>query len=408
MQSRTTTDVVVTGALDAFRSGQFVLILDDVATEETGYLMCAASAADAAQVNFLATHARGLICLAMSQERVQKLELAPMNDEDGESIPFTVSIEAATGVSTGISAGDRARTIEVAIDADSGPDDVVSPGHLFPVCVAPGGVLYVPSIAAVGVDMAELAGMEHDSGVYSQVLSESGELANEEELERLAKDHGVELVRLSQIIRYRMARECFVRKIESFSIDTKSGPAEVSIWLNELDGNRHVLLARGVAAPDESGLVPVVRMHSQCLTGDVFQSQRCDCGQQLSTALDQFSVEDNAAILYLRQEGRGIGLVNKLKAYVLQDQGRDTVEANVELGHPADARDYGVGAQILLAAGYKRVRLMTNNPMKIDDLKAYGVEVSERVPMVPKETEANRRYLEVKRDKLGHMLESLS
>jgi len=408
MQSSLTTDTVVTDALEAFRSGRFVLIVDDASSELSGSLMCAASAADAEHVNFLATHARGLICLAMTAKRVQELELFCMDSDDGNSIPFTVSIEAATGVSTGISAGDRARTVEVAIDPESGPDDVVSPGHLFPVRVAPGGVLNVPSIAAAGVDMAALLTLEADSGVYSQILSESGELANEIELEALSEKHELSMVRLSQIIRYRMARECVVTPSESFAIDTRHGPATVTIWTNELDGNHHVLMSRGVADPGPDAPAPVVRMHSQCLTGDVFRSQRCDCGQQLEAALEQFSVESNAAILYLRQEGRGIGLVNKLKAYALQDRGRDTVEANVELGFSPDDRDYGIGAQILMAAGYNRVRLMTNNPMKLSDLQVFGIDVTERVAMSPQTTSANRRYLEVKRDKLGHLLESLS
>ena len=396
-------------ALESFRKGHFILLLDDTQQEPTGALVCAAIAADSVHVNFLATHARGLICLALPAERVDALGLRRMGS-DGQTDKtafYTVSIEAATGVSTGISAADRARTIAVAIDEKSGPDDVVSPGHLFPVRVPPGGVLAVPSMVAAALDLARLAECNNVTSVYSQMLAQSGELANSEELESFATDHGVPIVRMTSVIRMRMERECLVRRLEKFAVPTQFGDVEVSLWTNIMDGNHHVLVGRGAPNPPDDQPAPVVRMHSQCLTGDVFGSQRCDCGDQLAMALSRFREEPNAAILYLRQEGRGIGLVNKLKAYALQDRGRDTVEANLELGFAPDNRDYGIGAQILLAAGYERVRLMTNNPMKLGDMQAFGIHVEERIPMATVPNDANRNYLEVKRDKLGHLLDHL-
>jgi len=396
-------------ALESFRQGHFILLLDDTKQEQTGALVCAASAANSDRVNFLATHARGLICLALSAERVDELGLRRMGS-DGQtdkSASYTVSIEAATGVSTGISAADRARTIAVAIDENSGPDDVVSPGHLFPVRVPPGGVLAVPSVVAAALDLAGLAECGNATSVYSQMLAENGELANSEELRSFAERHDVPIVLMTSVVRMRMEQECLVERLELFTVPTQFGDVEVSLWTNIMDGNHHVLVGHGTPNPGNDQPAPVVRMHSQCLTGDAFGSKRCDCGEQLAMALSRFREEPNAAILYLRQEGRGIGLVNKLKAYALQDLGRDTVEANLELGFAPDDRDYGIGAQILLAAGYERVRLMTNNPMKLADMQAFGIHVEERIPMPSQPNDANRNYLEVKRDKLGHLLDHL-
>jgi 3,4-dihydroxy 2-butanone 4-phosphate synthase/GTP cyclohydrolase II len=398
-------------AVAAFGEGRFVLLIDDRWTDgpgTRGALLCSAQAADADKVNYLATHARGLICVALTKERIGALDLAHMaGPHPGQATAgFTVSIEASTGVTTGISAADRARTILVATDPTSGSDDLVSPGHVFPVSVHEGGVLVEPAIAEAVVDIAKLAQTERVSGVFSQILSEDGDLAEGPDLEDFARKHAGARLTLSELVQYRMSQERLVRKLESGEVPTPNGTFTISVWENQLDGNHHVLVERGGDEGDDD-VAPVVRMHSQCLTGDAFLSHRCDCGFQLREALSRISREGRGALLYLRQEGRGIGLVNKLKAYALQEKGRDTVEANEELGFEADLRDYAIGSQILLAAGYSRIRLMTNNPRKLRDVKTFGITVQERIPIEISPNVDNQRYLTAKREKLGHLLDSL-
>jgi len=389
----------------AFKAGRMVLIIDDQGPG-TGVMACAAEVADASVVNDMAMHARGLVCLAMTREQTKRLGLL-VQSHAPNAHGYTVSIEAAAGVTTGISAADRARTVEVAIDPTSGPDDVVSPGHLFPVQAHPAGVLARRGAGEAVVDLAQLAGSPSGAGVYCQVLAENGDEANLQELHALAAKLDFPTVEVGQIIRHRTKHERLVRQSQSGNVPTAYGDFDVSVWEDLLDGTEHVLLALGEAAAAEDGPAPLVRVHSQCLTGDVFGSHRCDCGAQLRIALQRIRDAGQGALLYLRQEGRGIGLVAKLKAYALQDRGRDTVEANEELGYKADLREYGVGAQILDEAGYHRIRLLTNNPRKISGLRALGIDVAEGVALETAPLEENLRYLRAKKDKLGHLLESL-
>ena len=394
-------------ALRAFASGGMVLLVDERDGQGSGAVACAAEAATADVVNFMATHARGLVCLALSRERAEALGLGLLPRTSPDVPAYTVSIEAATGVTTGISAADRARTVEVAIDPASGPDDLVSPGHLFPVVCHPGGVLVLQAPAEAALDLARLAGCRTAAALYTTVLAPGGDVAGVEDLDLLAATHGLPIVTLGELTRFRMGRETVVREIESGTVPTRYGEFDVSVWENLLDGEHHVLLRSGATVPEGDAPAPLVRIHSQCLTGDVFHSHRCDCGGQLEAALAQVQAEGSGAVLYLRQEGRGIGLVFKLQAYELQDRGRDTVEANEELGFKADPRDYGVGAQILLAAGYRRMRLLTNNPRKVSGIQAFGLVVEGRVALVTPPHPENLRYLRAKRDKLGHLLENI-
>ena len=397
----------VQNAVAVYGRGQAVLLVDDRGDETHGAILVAAVHADAAAVNLMVTHARGLVCLGIPSERASALGLARIPRRGGfpGAAEYTVSIEAATGVTTGISASDRARTIEVAIDPQSGPADVVSPGHLFPVCAHPGGVLVVGGAAEAAVDLARLAGCRHEAGAFCQVLAESGELANGEELVACAAALGLPLLSLRDLVRHRMLRECHVREVDSGHLDTEHGRFDVSVWENVLDKSRHVLLRRGAAEPAPGQAAPLVRVHSECLTGDIFGSRRCDCGPQLHLALGAVAEAGQGAVLYLRQEGRGSGLVAKLRAYQLQDQGLDTVQANEELGFGPDLRDYGIGAQILVQAGYRAVRLLTNNPRKVRGLSAFGLHVTERVPLQAPSTPENARYLQTKKLKLGHLLD---
>ena len=389
----------------AFRDGSFVLVVDD-ASEAGPIMACRADVADAAAVNVLAIEARGLVCLGLTSDATSRLGLRAHPEATG-AVAYTESIEAATGVTTGISAHDRARTIEMAIDGDSGPDDVVSPGHLFPVETHPAGVLAIRGPAEAVVDLARMAEVPSEAGVYCHVLSPDGEEASADHIRALSERLGVRVLALTDLVACRTRRECLVRMIEGGSVPTAYGPFDVSIWEDRLDGTQHVLLRKGDTVRPPGEPAPLVRVHSQCLTGDVFGSLRCDCGAQLDLAFENLEAAGHGAVLYLRQEGRGIGLVAKLMAYGLQDRGRDTVEANTELGYDADLREYGIGAQILQQAGFQRVRLMTNNPRKISGLEAVGLVVEERVPLETAPVPANLRYLRAKKDKLGHLLSTL-
>lgn len=397
--------VSVQQAADAFSRGEFVLLIDD-ANDSGGLMACAAEACDTSRVNDMCTHARGLVCVGISRKRAVQLGLE-LQSPYSDAPAYTLSIEATTGVTTGISAADRARTIEVTIDPTSGPEDVVSPGHLFPVAAHPLGVLARRGPAEAVVDLAKIAGTPHEAGAYCHVLSTIGDEANQAEMEALARELDLPLLRMSDLVAVRTTSETLVRRVDSGDVPTAWGTFSLSVWEDRLDQTQHLLMQMGDAEPRPGGPAPLVRVHSQCLTGDVFKSHRCDCGEQLDAAMQAVSRDGQGAVLYLRQEGRGIGLVAKLKAYALQDRGRDTVEANEELGFEADMREYGIGAQILHLAGFSTLRLMTNNPRKISGLEAVGLKVSERVPLDPKAYPENLRYLRAKKQKLGHMLPDL-
>ncbi len=390
-------------ALDEIRRGKMVILVDDADRENEGDLVLAAEHVTPEAINFMARHARGLICLSITEEQVKRLGL-PMMVQDNQSTyatAFTVSIEAARGVSTGISAADRAVTIRAAIDPRASPDDVVRPGHVFPLRARKGGVLVRAGQTEGSVDLARMAGCL-PAGVICEVMNDDGTMARMPDLERFGKEHGLLVLSVADIIQYRMQRERLVRRAAEAPLPTQYGGEMRAIaYENDVDATQHVALVKGTWAADEPVLV---RVHSKCLTGDVFASQRCDCGAQLHRSLEMINEAGKGVLVYLDQEGRGIGLANKLRAYNLQDQGHDTVEANLQLGFKADLRDYGIGAQILRDVGVRKMRLMTNNPKKIVGLNAYDLEVVERVGIELPAGERNADYLRVKRDKMGHLL----
>jgi 3,4-dihydroxy 2-butanone 4-phosphate synthase/GTP cyclohydrolase II len=395
-------------ALHEVREGRMVILVDDAERENEGDLMLAAEHVTPAAINFMARHARGLICLSLTEEQVKRLAL-PMMVQDNESTystAFTVSIEAARGVTTGISAADRAVTIRAAINREAKPSDVVRPGHVFPLKARKGGVLVRAGQTEGSVDLARLAGLV-PAGVICEVMNDDGTMARMPDLEKFAAQHGLFILSVGDIIHYRMQRERLVRRAAEARVPTDfGGEMRCIAYENDVDQLNHVAFVKGSWAPDEPVLV---RVHSKCLTGDVFGSRRCDCGPQLHRALQMIDEAGKGVLVYLDQEGRGIGLVNKLRAYVLQDEGHDTVEANHKLGFKADLRDYGIGAQILWDCGVRKMRLMTNNPKKIDGLKQlYDLEVVERVPIEVGHSEHNQDYLQVKRDKMGHLLSLVS
>ena len=395
----------------AIARGEMVILIDDHGDRREhggsveGDLVIAAEEATADAVNFMATHGRGLVCLAITQAQADKLGLAllPRRNSSAGRAWFTVSVEARDGVSTGISAADRARTIEAAIDDESTPEDLVSPGHVFPMRAWNGGVLARTGDAEAAVDLAQLAGRK-PAAALCQILNADGAVAGVEDLVRLGQEQGLAVVRLSDLVRYRMEREVFIECIAETPVETAHGEFSLRIYKNRLDGRSHPVLVRGDVSEQEGVLV---RIHSQCLTGDVFHSARCDCGEQLDESLAAIAEKGRGVLIYLRQEGRGIGLVNKLKAYALQDRGKDTVEANIELGFVADMREYVVGAQILRHLGTRSVCVITNNPLKIDGLSQFGIKVKGRVPIEMTANESNRQYLRTKKAKLGHLLENV-
>ena len=391
-------------ALAALRRGRMIILVDDEDRENEGDLCIAAEKVTPAAVNFMAKHGRGLVCLALSEEKVRALDLPLMVPEGQNASPFgtafTVSIEAARGVTTGISAKDRAHTILTAVRDGAAPDDLVRPGHVFPLRARPGGVLVRAGQTEGSVDLARLAGLK-PAAVICEVMKDDGTMARMPDLERLARDHDLPVASVADLIAYRMMKDSLVRRAASAPLPTEYGEFTAVAYENDVDRNQHVALVRGNWRPNDAVLV---RVHSKCLTGDVFGSERCDCGPQLHAALKQIARSGKGVLLYLDQEGRGIGLVNKLKAYNLQDQGLDTAEANVRLGFKPDLRDYGIGAQILRDLGVGKMRLLTNNPKKIVGLEGYGLEVVERVPIEMPPSRSNRAYLAAKRDKLGHLL----
>jgi 3,4-dihydroxy 2-butanone 4-phosphate synthase / GTP cyclohydrolase II len=393
-------------ALDELRAGRMIVILDDEDRENEGDLACAAEFVTPEIVNFMATHGRGLICLPMTGERLDELQIPPMVQDNTarRGTAFCVSIEARRDVTTGISAADRARTIRVAVDPATRPDDLARPGHVFPLRAKPGGVLKRAGHTEAVVDLCRLAGL-NSSGVVCEIMNADGTMARLSELLPFAAAHGLKLLTIADLIRHRMRTERLVTRVASPLLPTDRGSWTIHAFHTETEDRTHVALVMGDPKPDEPTLV---RVHSECLTGDVFGSTRCDCGEQLHRAMEMIEREGRGVILYLRQEGRGIGLANKLRAYELQDRHhKDTVEANLALGFRADHRDYGVGAQILYDLGIRRLRLMTNNPGKYVALKGYGLEIVERVPLEAPAGDENRKYLTTKKQKMGHLLESV-
>jgi 3,4-dihydroxy 2-butanone 4-phosphate synthase/GTP cyclohydrolase II len=389
-------------AIEDVRQGKFVVVVDAADRENEGDLTIAAQFATPEAINFMATHARGLICLCLTEERCDELALRQMadNNEAPLQTAFTVSIEAREGVTTGISAQDRSRTIQVAIDPTKGPNDVIQPGHVFPLRAREGGVLNRAGQTEAAVDLARLAGL-NPAGVVCEVMKEDGTMARVPDLVDFCEQHGFKLITVADLIEYRRRTEKLVERTTSVRLPTAYGDFTAIAFREKLTGKHHVALVRGKVDGADNVLV---RVHSECLTGDVFHSLRCDCGEQLEQALARLAEEDRGVLVYMTQEGRGIGLLNKLRAYELQETGLDTVEANLELGLPADAREYGIGNQILADLGLTTIRILTNNPKKLTGIEGFGLTVVEQVPIETTPTSENRRYLETKRDKLGHRL----
>jgi len=394
----------VAQAIADIAAGKFVVVADDEARENEGDLVCAAERCTAAHVNFMTQHARGLICLTLTSERCDALGLPQMVERNTEAheTAFTVSVDAAArfGTTTGISAADRARTIQVAVDPLTVPADLRRPGHVFPLRSRPGGVLQRVGQTEASVDLARSAGL-NPAGVICEIMNADGTMARRQDLEAFCLEHGITFITVAQIVAHRLQHERLVHRVAEARLPTPFGEFRVIGYQNDVDRAEHVALVFGDPAAHENVLV---RMHSRCLTGDVFGSARCDCGWQLTTALRLIAAEGCGAVVYLDQEGRGIGLLNKLKAYELQDAGADTVEANKRLGFEPDLRNYGIGAQILMDLGLTTIRVLTNNPMKLVGIEGYGLTIVERVPIVPPRNEENSGYLDAKRDKLGHLL----
>jgi 3,4-dihydroxy 2-butanone 4-phosphate synthase/GTP cyclohydrolase II len=389
-------------AIEEIRAGRMVVVCDDEDRENEGDLTLAAQFATPEAINFMAKEGRGLICLALTPQRCDDLglDLMAAKNESPFDTPFTVTIEARDGVTTGISAADRARTIQVAIDPQSSPRDLVQPGHIFPLKAKPGGVLERTGQTEAAVDLARLAGL-NPSGVICEVMNDDGTMARVPDLESYCTRHGLKMISVADLIAYRRRHDKLVERVVTTRLPTAFGEFDVVGYRSLVDDKHHVAMVKGEVDGQPDVLV---RVHSECLTGDVFHSLRCDCGEQLESALAMIERERRGVLLYLAQEGRGIGLLNKLKAYNLQDKGLDTVDANLELGLPVDLRDYGIGAQILSDLGLSSIRILTNNPKKIRGLEGYGLSVSDQIPIVHAANPHNEAYLRAKRDRLGHSL----
>jgi 3,4-dihydroxy 2-butanone 4-phosphate synthase/GTP cyclohydrolase II len=393
--------VSVEEAIKEFKAGKMLIMVDDENRENEGDLVIAASFADARAINFMVTHGRGLVCLPSTPQRLRELELAPMVQYNTSKLStnFATSIDARHNTATGISAADRAETIRVFIDPATRPSDLARPGHVFPLEAREGGVLQRAGHTEGVVDLARLAGL-YPAGVLCEILKDDGTMARLPDLREMATKFGLKIVTIKDLIAYRMRKEKLVRRVASTKLPNKHGLWDLHLYENVINGENHVVLVMGNVAERESVLV---RVHSQCFTGDTLGSFRCDCGPQLDTAMQKIAAEGCGVIVYLHQEGRGIGLKNKLIAYELQDQGKDTVEANEALGFQPDLREYGIGAQILAALGLHRIRLMTNNPKKLIGLAGYDLQVVGRVPLVVPEQQYNKEYLRIKAEKLGHI-----
>jgi len=390
-------------AIEDIKNGRMIVLVDDEDRENEGDLCMAAEHVTADAINFMAKFGRGLICLTLSNDVADRLNIPLMvgNNQSRFGTAFTISIEARKGVTTGISAADRATTILTAVADGTTPDDIVSPGHVFPIRARDGGVLVRTGQTEGSVDLARLAGLK-EAGVICEIMKDDGTMARMPDLEIFAEEHGLKIVTIADLIDFRMQHESLVRRVACASLPTLfGGDFKVIVYENDVNDSENIALVKGEIQPDDDVLV---RVHSECLTGDVFGSERCDCGDQLHAAMSMVEKEGKGVIVYMRQEGRGIGLANKIKAYHLQEHGRDTVEANIELGFKPDLRDYGIGAQILVDLGVRKMRLMTNNPKKIVGLQGYGVEVTDRVPIEIEPTTSSRHYLETKKKKMGHLL----
>ncbi|UCD71705.1 MAG: bifunctional 3,4-dihydroxy-2-butanone-4-phosphate synthase/GTP cyclohydrolase II [Syntrophobacterales bacterium] len=393
----------IKSAIEDITEGRMVILVDDEDRENEGDLMVAAEKVTPEAINFMAKYGRGLICLSLTPERIEELKL-PMMVSDNRArfqTAFTVSIEARRGVTTGISAADRATTVLTTIDDRTKPEDLISPGHIFPLRAREGGVLVRSGQTEGSVDLARLAGLK-PAAVICEIMNEDGTMARMPDLEVFAASHDLKIVTIADIIKYRMRNESLVRRVATATLPTEYGGTFTAIaYENDIDSHYHLALVKGEIHPEDEVLV---RVHSQCLTGDVFGSKRCDCGDQLHKAMTMVEELGKGVILYMRQEGRGIGLINKLRAYGLQENGKDTVEANEELGFKADLRDYGIGAQILVDLGVRKIRLVTNNPRKIIGLEGYGIRVVDRISIETRPNMENIHYLKTKKEKLGHLL----
>lgn len=393
----------ISEAIEDIKAGKFIVIVDDENRENEGDLAMAAEKVTPEAINFMAKEARGLICLPIFGKRLDELKIPPMVQENTAqfSTAFTISVEAKHSVTTGISAQDRATTIKAVLNPNTNPDDLARPGHMFPIRAKNGGVLVRAGHTEAIVDLARMAGL-YPAGVICEIMNEDGTMARLPQLESIANKFGLKMISIAQLITYRRRHEKLIQRVAEAKLPTRYGEFRVIAYKSTVDSDEHVALVRGEINNDDPMLV---RVHSECLTGDVFGSLRCDCGEQITLAMKKIAEEGRGVFLYMRQEGRGIGFHNKVKAYALQDKGMDTVEANIALGFPADLRDYGIGAQILADLGLHKIRLLTNNPKKVVGLGSYGLEILDTVPLIVPCTPYNRNYLETKKQKLGHLLE---